>query len=1072
MKNLLTLLFMLAFGSTTIYCQLNWEHTGGPNGGVVSRLYYNDQYAFFPDEFHLYRSHDGTNWEALGEGGLWPMDVQGSTIVGQKWTQNSFYDLGARKFKISHDNGNTWIENNMPQGIPYFSDIALCSHGIYIPIGQDGILLRSHDEGITWDTIAAPEMYAYDVWSFEDRLYMQGSSNSLWRTDTDGGNWEHLTPPTAPTEYISNFFVTGSNIIIGTEGKVWHSHDDGQTWSSFDSQWPDYYSEFAKVGNIIYALGGSVGLSMSTDFGQNWTEIDYGAYGYSIYAIAAAGNTLIGGSTGQGIFRWDIPTQSFIESNLGIGSASIFDLAAKDDKVWAATGSGVFKFDETQGTWNDYSFLPRPDRRYYQAIAVGDNGLVCANSWLSDTMYISTDYGTNWNTINFQDIGGNFGYFGKIFIEGNVIFIATEFDGDWRSADFGQTWQLLDVPTSLDYNNLAKLNNKLWVIGYPNIIYTSDDLGASWVQSSTFPYGDIAWIESAGNRLFVLASVEVAGQYQVKMYMSTDGVNWNYAGEGIPNNFIGWDPSDARRMYMEYQGKYFMNQGYYGMFSSNDNCNTWFPVDRHVFQAIIQKDSLFYAGSYGGGVVKTPIPTNLYGELIQGTVFKDDSNNGLQDNNEPAIPNINVSIDQVGAWFPFYFSSTDADGQYSLGITPNQQDTLRPWINSNIVENINPPFYIANSGGTKNFGLHLTQGIHDVSATGFQCMRPRPGFDYWSYVRIDNLGSENEPTTTSLKLDDDLTYLSASPAPTAIIGDSLIWDLSDIPVFNGNYIVVKTNVPATTPLGNWVINTWRATTTNNDHDLSNNVYVTLDTVVGSYDPNEKIVEPAEGLSEAEIAAGKELLYTIRFQNTGTFPAERVRITDLLDTALYMPSVRLVAASHPVTSFSLKPGGLLEVLFDNIQLPDSTNNEPASHGFVTFAVQRNKAYNKDYPVRNTASIYFDFNEPIFTNEVSFTVNPDNVSSTHEARPKGQAEELLIFPNPTAGSFTVNSKGKLSGHGKLLLVNSMGQTILEQNIGNLSNPIHVKTNDLLGGLYFVKISGGKGFMSGKVVVQRGH
>ena len=155
---------------------------------------------------------------------------------------------------------------------------------------------------------------------------------------------------------------------------------------------------------------------------------------------------------------------------------------------------------------------------------------------------------------------------------------------------------------------------------------------------------------------------------------------------------------------------------------------------------------------------------------------------------------------------------------------------------------------------------------------------------------------------------------------------------------------------------------------------------------------------------------------MHFQNTGTWLAERVRITDQLDTALYWPSLRLIAASHEITSFEMRPGGLLEIVFDNINLPDSTSNEPESHGYVTFAIQRKKNFNPNRPVRNYAAIYFDFNEPIFTNEVSFGVKEPPVVSVHEIG-KNEVQKLHIYPNPTQASFIVSTRGTFQGRGKL-------------------------------------------------------
>ncbi|MBK8532639.1 MAG: hypothetical protein IPL64_12190 [Flavobacteriales bacterium] len=64
-----------------------------------------------------------------------------------------------------------------------------------------------------------------------------------------------------------------------------------------------------------------------------------------------------------------------------------------------------------------------------------------------------------------------------------------------------------------------------------------------------------------------------------------------------------------------------------------------------------------------------------------------------------------------------------------------------------------------------------------------------------------------------------------------------------------------------------------------------------DIVVGSYDPNDKLLSPAK-LSPEVVAVGETPIeYTIRFQNTGTYLAERVVILDTLSEDLQWASIR-------------------------------------------------------------------------------------------------------------------------------------------------------------------------------------
>ena len=148
-----------------------------------------------------------------------------------------------------------------------------------------------------------------------------------------------------------------------------------------------------------------------------------------------------------------------------------------------------------------------------------------------------------------------------------------------------------------------------------------------------------------------------------------------------------------------------------------------------------------------------------------------------------------------------------------------------------------------------------------------------------------------------------------------------------------------------------------------DVDQSNNKVVLERTVVGSYDPNDKTAFPRGNilpLTENEIE------YLIRFQNTGTDTAFNVKVIDTLATGFNLMTLEMIEASH---DFELKIDENREVIWDfkNILLPDSTTNEPLSHGFIHFSIKTDSTVADMESLKNDAAIYFDFNEPIITNE---------------------------------------------------------------------------------------------------------
>jgi hypothetical protein len=154
-----------------------------------------------------------------------------------------------------------------------------------------------------------------------------------------------------------------------------------------------------------------------------------------------------------------------------------------------------------------------------------------------------------------------------------------------------------------------------------------------------------------------------------------------------------------------------------------------------------------------------------------------------------------------------------------------------------------------------------------------------------------------------------------------------------------------------------------------DEDPIKDIYCGI--VTGSYDPNDKTGYPLGVGDDHLIEPNRKMDYVIRFQNTGTDTAFTVKILDTLDTDLDIFSVRSGVSSHNY-SFRMHGPRVLEWTFYNIKLPDSTTNEPASHGFVTFTAKQNKDLADGTEINNRVGIYFDYNDPIITNTTSHII----------------------------------------------------------------------------------------------------
>ena len=177
-------------------------------------------------------------------------------------------------------------------------------------------------------------------------------------------------------------------------------------------------------------------------------------------------------------------------------------------------------------------------------------------------------------------------------------------------------------------------------------------------------------------------------------------------------------------------------------------------------------------------------------------------------------------------------------------------------------------------------------------------------------------------------------------------------------------------------------------------------------VIGSFDPNDKNSQPKGWGERHEIKPEQPLRYTIRFQNTGTDTAFLVVIRDTLDAALDWGTFKPELSSHVyhVERDSIRRS--IAFVFENIMLPDSNRNEPASHGFVQFSVSPVPQTPLGTIIRNRASIYFDFNSPVLTNTVLHTVDTGFIRPKPEPPVYKPDARIYFTPNPAGQSSWVS------------------------------------------------------------------
>ena len=162
-------------------------------------------------------------------------------------------------------------------------------------------------------------------------------------------------------------------------------------------------------------------------------------------------------------------------------------------------------------------------------------------------------------------------------------------------------------------------------------------------------------------------------------------------------------------------------------------------------------------------------------------------------------------------------------------------------------------------------------------------------------------------------------------------------------------------------------------------------------VGGAWDPNDKTADtalPCEietvtvgGVEQTRCArhyvpltqAAAPLPFTIHFENlpAALGDAETVTITDVLDPLLDPATLRVTGTSADSVLSVSTSGQTVTFTFAGIDLPPNTN-APDGEGTVSYEVSPRVPLTDGQTVRNGASIVFDFNPPIVTPVVEYSL----------------------------------------------------------------------------------------------------
>jgi len=1005
---------------------------------------------------------------------------------GILYANDTIFKGGRNSFFYSVNEGQNWVPI-----CTSISDIYDNDYNVRRLIKHDSVFLasiygksiyKSIDYGQTWHS-SSNGLDAYNesvsALAIFDNVVLAGSIGGLNYSLDYGDTW-NIAQGYTENDIVDGFTKFQDSILTITDrGKVFISKF-GINWElKYDFNGNSQFCNICSNNSYTFAIGDSSSVYRSNDYCNNWTELSLPQNNLVLNSISCDGNNLAIGTMYHGILFSSDNGLTWEYRNTGLTKYynRVYFL---NDLLLCVSRDGIFVYEENK-------WVSRNDNQQYSScdelIVVNDTIITCRESW---NLHLSSDDGENWNSINNGVFYGDesHGEIYDILKIGNNLFRVARYNGVLYSPDNGQNWEHrnngLECSTikQIEYNGEC-----LFIVTDTCGMYRSCDFGLNWApccpeiplngfQSNTFELtetngivsltfgeeyyttdGGETWTEIDPPLYFSDASIKdsiiiIGGQYSNTLISTDNFQTWEIYNDGLPLLMPEYPNLDVRQVATD-GTNFFTGSQHHGIYVLIND--TWTPVNYGLdFSTVncstneicISNGNIYFSMTYHG-IWKRNINKTIQRPLT-GIVYNDLNANGMKDVDEPGVPHAILNTVNTNGFY-----TSDSTGNYTAYFDC-ETDTLKVF-NECIYYISTPESYIVSaSADSLDFGIIYNQNINDLKVANTSYTPPSPGFPYFLVITYLNVGTTDLSGSVKLEFDNEIEFISSVPIPDIITGSTLEWNFSDLNMMQSENIQIEFFIPPTIDIDYNLLFTSTIFPIENDTTPFNNVDTLSEIVIGSYDPNDKTVRPYGDIPISFIEDNQELEYTIRFQNTGNDTAFNIIVCDTLSEHLFIPSFRILSSSHNY-DYPISGPGIVEFSFSNIMLPDSNINEPLSHGFIKYSIVPKSDFSFSDSISNFAGIYFDFNDPIFTNTTITTLENPTIIFPEETIIN---KDYLIYPNPTKSILYVE---KSENHDKVHIItiyNINGEKI--KTTTSLSDITSINCQDLSSGLYFISVN----------------
>lgn len=372
--------------------------------------------------------------------------------------------------------------------------------------------------------------------------------------------------------------------------------------------------------------------------------------------------------------------------------------------------------------------------------------------------------------------------------------------------------------------------------------------------------------------------------------------------------------------------------------------------------------NLRFFGDSATTIATTPLPQ------IKGQIYLDHNSNSIKDTLEPYKANVKVQLSNGNFTFTdnngFYQIQADSIGAYTLTVTPPNLYNAVPQI-------INYNFTSWDTVVTKDIALQPTVVKDSVYINVLpMVMNAVQGGAMPYYVSYDNAGTTLLSPLVSLTYNNYLlAYDSCTDATAVATANGIITGEPNMQPGKRNDFVSYFTVKPSANIGDTLTTVFSITSPNASQ--SDSIYMIVEG--GTPSPDAQRATPS--LTDVQVAAGKEIVYSIGFKNTGNDTAYNVVITDTLSNLLQANTLQMIASSHPCKT-TVK-GNLVTFELLNIKLPKASSNALKSIGFVSFKIKPKNNLTAGTIITNKANTYYNYRAPqssIATTVIKTVVTP--------------------------------------------------------------------------------------------------